>query len=169
MQHSLRALFPVVCVFLGLLGVMWWGFDTLLDHQAHPNRNLAAAPGASGPVVLEAGSDGHYRAPGTINGHDVRFLVDTGASLVAIPEARARGMNIRRGPRIEVETAAGRARAYLTRLESVVIGGIAQHDVRAAIVPRMGDTDVLLGMSFLRNMDISQRDNKLVLKQIAVQ
>lgn len=164
-RHSLSALLPVVCVFVVLLGIMWWGFDTALYNRSHPNRDLLAAPQSSGPVVLEAGRVGHYRVPGTINGEGVHFLIDTGASAIAIPRSIARELHIHRGPRITVRTAAGPTSAYLTRLDTVVVGSIVQHDVRAAIVPGMRGGPVLLGMSFLDNVSMVKRGDQLILRE----
>lgn len=162
-QQSPRALLPVVAVFVVLLGVMWFGFHKALDYRNHPNRNLAAA--GSGPVVIEAGWGGHFRAPGTINGMPVQFLVDTGASTVAIPGAVAQRLGMTRGPRIEVQTASGPSAAYLTRLDSVAIGSIVQYNVGAAIIPAMTQDSVLLGMTFLDQVTLLKHDGKLILKQ----
>lgn len=152
-------------VFVLLLGLMWWGFDVALYNRTHPNHDLAAAPGTSAPVVLEASRGGHYRAPGRINGQRVSLLIDTGASVVAIPGSTARKLNIERGPRIQVQTAAGVTTAYLTRLDTVILGSIVQHDVRAAVIPEMNTGYVLLGMSFLENVSMLKRGGELILKQ----
>lgn len=161
MQNSPRELLPVVAVFVVLLAIMWWGFNQVIDHRRHPNQNLVVT---SGPVILEAGSGGHFRAPGTINGAPVLFLVDTGASMVAIPGAVARTINIKRGPRIQVQTASGAATAYLTRLDTVTLGGIVQHDVEAAIIPSMEQDSVLLGMTFLDKVTLLKRGGRLILE-----
>jgi aspartyl protease family protein len=163
MSDALRPLRPVVATFV-LLGVLWWGFDQLLDRRAHPNRDITAGAQAPERLVLEAGPGGHYVVPGEINGEAVRFLIDTGASHVAVPGAMAQRLGLSRGAPMAVETAAGRVRAHATRLGVVRIGGLAQYDVRASINPAMSADFVLLGMTFLRHVNISQRDGRLILE-----
>lgn len=162
-QQSPRALLPVVIVFGILLGALWFGFSQIINYRKHPNRGLSA--NASGSVVLAAGWDGHFRAPGSINGVSVHFLVDTGASTVAIPGAVAQRLNISRGPQVRVQTAAGPATAYLTRLDTVTVGSLVQHNVGAAIIPDMRQDSVLLGMTFLDHVTLIKRDGQLILKQ----
>ena len=111
---------------------------------------------------------GQYRAQGAINGYFTNFLVDTGASLVAISEKHAREMNIsyrESNERAPVVTAQGQANSYLVELDSVVVGGIAAHNVRAAVIPGDYPLEVLLGMSFLRKVKMEQQAGVLVLKQ----
>lgn len=163
MSQSLRPLYPVMATFV-LLGVLWWGFDQLLDRRAHPNRDVAIGAEAPDRLVLESGPGGHYMVPGEINGQAVRFLIDTGASHVAVPADIAERLGLSRGAPMLVETAAGRVRAHATRLGSVRVGGFTQYDVRASINPAMETDFVLLGMTFLRHVDISQRDGRLVLE-----
>jgi aspartyl protease family protein len=111
---------------------------------------------------------GQYRAQGTVNGFFTNFLVDTGASLVAISEREAREMNLsymESSERAPVVTAQGKANAYLVELDSVVVGGIEAHNVRAAVIPGDYPVEVLLGMSFLRKVKLEQQAGVLVLKQ----
>lgn len=162
-SNSPRALLPVIVVFVVLLGALWFGFGQAIKHRQYPNRGLADS--TAGPVVLAAGRDGHFRAPGSINGMSVQFLIDTGASTVAIPGAVAQRLGISRGPQVRVQTAAGPTTAYLTRLETVAIGAIVRHGVGAVIIPDMRQDSVLLGMSFLDNVTLIKRDDQLVLKQ----
>lgn len=161
-EHSPRALLPIAIVFVVLLGALWFGFGQAIKHRQYPNRGLADS--TAGPVMLAAGRDGHFRAPGTINGSTVEFLVDTGASTVAIPGAVAQRLGIRRGPRVQVQTAAGPAAAYLTRLDTVAIGSLVQHNVGAAIIPDMRQNNVLLGMTFLDHVTLVKHDGQLTLK-----
>jgi aspartyl protease family protein len=111
---------------------------------------------------------GQYRAQGTINGYFTNFLIDTGASLVAISEREARAMNISyqdSNERASVVTAQGQANSYLVVLDSIVVGGIEAHNVRAAVIPGDYPVEVLLGMSFLSQVKMEQQAGVLVLKQ----
>lgn len=112
---------------------------------------------------------GQYRAQGSINGHFVGFLVDTGASLVAISERSAKeiGIPYAASPeRAPVVTAQGQVDAYLVDLETLTIGGIQAHHVRAAVIPGDYPVEALLGMSFMRKVKMEQQAGVLVLKQL---
>ena len=113
-------------------------------------------------VVLERDRSGHYLAPGTINGQAVGFLVDTGATDVAVSESVARALGLEFGPRIQVMTAAGPAPAWITRLDSVTVGSLSRRNVRATITRGLGD-EALLGMSFLRHFSLQQQGDTLVI------
>lgn len=114
-------------------------------------------------VVLDRDRSGHFLAQGEINGHSVLFLVDTGATDVAISEKAAREMGLKFGPRTTVMTAAGPAKAWRTRLDRVSLGTIALDNVRATITPGLGK-EVLLGMSFLKYFHMRQEGDRLVLE-----
>ena len=114
-------------------------------------------------VMLERDRSGHFLARGEINGYPVLFLVDTGATDVAISENAAREMGLEFGPRTTVMTAAGPARAWRTRLDRVSLGTLALDNVRATITPGLGN-EVLLGMSFLKYFHMRQDGNQMVLE-----
>ncbi len=142
-------------------------FNYGLDRRDNPNRHLRSTVAADGTreVVLQRNPAGHYVATGFINDHAVTFLVDTGASDVSIPAHLARELGLEQGPAQTYQTAAGPATSYLTTVGKLRLGGITLHGVRASINPNVHDNEVLLGMSFLRHVDFSQRGDKLVLRQ----
>ena len=100
---------------------------------------------------------GQYRTRGSLNGHYVNFLVDTGASIVAMSErhAQAMGIDYRGGEAGYVETAQGTARAYFLDVAEVTIGGITINNVEATVIEGSHPIEVLLGMSFLKNVRIT--------------
>jgi aspartyl protease family protein len=114
-------------------------------------------------VTLQRDQTGHFLAEGEINGHAVEFLVDTGATDVAISEKTARLMGLEFGPQFVVMTAAGPAVAWRTRLDRVSLGSLALKIVRATITPGLGK-QALLGMSFLQYFNLRQEGNRLVLE-----
>lgn len=117
--------------------------------------------GRSGAAIeLQRDRGGHYRVPGEINGYAVTFLVDTGATDVAVSERVAREAGLDFGPRTMVMTAAGPAPAWRTRLDRVTAGALRRDNVRAMITPGLGN-EVLLGMSFLGHFDIRQQGDRL--------
>jgi aspartyl protease family protein len=146
---------------LGMLALLTWFFSGQLDDRANPNRQVhSQIVNGAIEVSLVADRQGHFVATGTINGREVTFLVDTGATLVSVPEGLANRLGLERLAPIRLETAAGNVQGWMTRLDEVRLGGIAQTDVRAAINPGRHDT-VLLGMSFLRDLEMTQRDGEL--------
>jgi aspartyl protease family protein len=149
------------------LGLLTWVFSSYLDVQRNPNRRVHSFIEDESPVVvLERNRYGHYNATGQINGHAVEFMLDTGATTVSVPAAVARRLRLQRGLAVSVSTANGTVTAYLTRLQSVRLGGIELRDVKATINPGIEGNEVLLGMSFLKHLDFAQRDDTLVLKQL---
>jgi aspartyl protease family protein len=115
---------------------------------------------AGGRVVLKRDRSGHFMASGAINGQAVNFLVDTGATDVAVSESAARALGLEFGPRTAVMTAAGPAPAWMTRLDRVSIGSISLNDVSATITPGLG-SQALLGMSFLKHFEMHADGDRL--------
>ena len=111
------------------------------------------------------GWKGTQLAIGRINGATVQFLVDTGATEVSVPAGVARGLGLAKGLAQSVQTANGVIATYSTRLDRVELGTIQLRDVRAHINPHMRSDEVLLGMSFLRNLELVQRGRSLTLRQ----
>ena len=146
---------------LGLLGSLYLLFSML---EQDGGTVISVDAGGAAMIVLEQDRNGHYQVEGYINNQAVNFLVDTGATDVAIPESMARAMGLKFGPQVQVMTAAGPSKAWLTRLNEVSIGGISRRDVRATITS--GEFNgVLLGMSFLKHYNLRQQDGKLVISE----
>ena len=163
-SSNLQAMWPVIAAFLGIIFVMTRAFEHVIEKRANPNASLVAGSGNDGRVVLKRNRFGAYVAPGQINGQPVTFLVDTGASSVAMPERVARRLGLERGAEDVSQTAAGLTTSYETFIDSVVIGGIQVTNVRGSIVPAMGGDEILLGMTVLRHIDFSQQGDRLVLE-----
>ena len=146
---------------LGLLGGLYLLFSMLENGSGTVG---SVDSNGSAMVVLEQDRNGHYLAEGQINGRSVTFLVDTGATDVALPESMARALGLEFGPRVKVMTAAGPANAWVTRLNEVTIGGLRRENVRATITD--GEFNgILLGMSFLRHYSLQQQDGELVIRE----
>ena len=146
---------------LGLLGGLYLLFSSL-ENRAVTTTSVASNGAVT--VMLVQDRNGHYTADGQINGRPVTFLVDTGATDVALPESVARAMGLEFGPRVKVMTAAGPANAWVTRLNEVTVGGLRRENVRASITD--GEFNgVLLGMSFLKHYNLQQQDGKLIIRE----
>src|SRR5690606_19601149 len=113
-------------------------------------------------VILQRGLDGHYRAEALINGTKVDVMVDTGATGIAISQQMADRLGLQSRIAVRTQTANGDAVGYMTRLDSVRIGGVEARDVSAMIAPGLGG-DVLLGMSFLGRMDVRLYQNTMTI------
>jgi aspartyl protease family protein len=117
-------------------------------------------------VVLNADSAGHFSTVGTINGAPVRFLVDTGATLVSMGKTDADRANVdyRKGQPGMSMTANGPTRIWKVTLNSVRVGEVLINQVDAAV----HETDmpiVLLGMSFLNRMEMKRDGQSMMLKK----
>ncbi len=118
--------------------------------------------------ILSADSEGHYRIKGQINDYPVLFLVDTGATLVAIPQSLAEQLHISGRYPVTISTANGEVTGYLTRLKKLTFGEFILNDVKAVIIPN-NDEVVLLGMNVLSQFNIEQQNKKLILKRVVSQ
>jgi len=125
----------------------------------------APAGSSAGSVTLTADSRGHYVTLGQINGSTIQLLVDTGATLIALPSADARrlGINYLNGQRGYTETANGKATAYRISLDTVRIGDITLHNVDAVVMEGDGLKIALLGMSFLSRTEMKRDGQSLTL------
>lgn len=159
----------VVVGWLVALSLVSALFAGALERQDNPNAQVYSRAGSDGTteVRLAQNRAGHYVATGRINGQPVVFLLDTGATSVSVPEGLARRLGLRRGQAGLARTANGTVTTYATRLESVELGDIGMRGVEAHINPGMGGDEVLLGMSFLRFLEFSQRDGVLTLRHRA--
>ncbi len=168
-QHSPTSLGRGMMIGGWILGLLLLAlvFGNLLEKGHNPNRQVSGAINEAGvrEVLLERNRNGHYLATGRINGQMVEFLLDTGASDVSVPETVARELALERGAPLVYSTANGPITAYHTRLSRLSIGNIELHDVRASINPHMDGETILLGMSFLRHLEFTQRGDTLIIRQ----
>jgi len=109
-------------------------------------------------ISLKQGQGGHYMAAGKINDKPVKFLVDTGATDVAIPMSVAKKIGLPLGLSFRTKTANGFGIGYETRIETIALGDIELNDVKASISEGLTGEEILLGMSFLRKTKV-ETDN----------
>ncbi len=116
---------------------------------------------------IASGEGGHFRTKGLINGISVDFLVDTGASTIAMNhfEAERLGIDYRGGAPISVNTANGISKAFLVTLQTVAVGNIVAHQVTAAVSNTDSPSVILLGNSYLGQVDLKIDQGVLVLKE----
>ncbi|WP_296259173.1 MULTISPECIES: retropepsin-like aspartic protease family protein [unclassified Pseudomonas] len=136
------------------------------QRQENPNGDVTSEHG-DGYVQVQLASNrqGHFVMTGQINTRPVQFMLDTGATDVAIPEDMAETLHLQRGDPIQVSTANGRTDAFRTTLERLQIGDIVLNNVRALVVPGLDGDQVLLGMSAIKQLEFTQRGGTLLLRQ----
>lgn len=136
------------------------GQRRLLAAGSHPGRvSGIEPPSGGGEIVLAAGSGGHFMSDGQINGKPVSFLVDTGATTIALGQSDADrlGINYKDAPRGFASTANGRIPINTVMLSSVRLGDVQIANVEAVVMP-LALPHVLLGNSFLMRFQM-KRDN----------
>ncbi|NNJ92283.1 MAG: TIGR02281 family clan AA aspartic protease [Gammaproteobacteria bacterium] len=157
----------IAVAWLLLLGLLTLLFNNFLEQENNPNQSPTTTTSNTGTkeVVLKRNRAGHYLANGKINGHPVIFLLDTGATDVALPEKLANRLGLEKGYEARAQTANGIARSYMTLLKHASIGEIRLYGIRASILPGMKGNQVLLGMSFLKQLEMRQKGDTLTLIQ----
>jgi aspartyl protease family protein len=130
--------------------------------------SLGAVAGGSGEarkIVLPVGSGGHFMANGSINGRAIQFMVDTGATAVAIGinDAQRMGIDYQKGQPIRMNTANGVAQGWRVVLNSVRVGEVEIFEVEAVVGPSM--PFALLGNSFLSRFTMSRNSDTMVLER----
>ncbi|MBB2495321.1 retropepsin-like aspartic protease family protein [Aquipseudomonas ullengensis] len=156
----------LICAWIAALALATYWFGNWEERRANPNQQPQSMHGEGFiEVRLASGRGGHYLLDGQIDGQTVTFLLDTGASAVAIPADLAKRLGLTRGAPVTLKTANGLSTGYRTHLTSLQLGEIQLHDVAALITPGMDGDEVLLGMSALKQLEFTQRDGTLVLRQ----
>jgi len=136
------------------------------QRQENPNTVVTSQHG-DGYVEVQLASNrqGHFVMTGQVNDRPVQFMLDTGATDVAIPESVADKLGLTRGARVQVSTANGRAEGFRTTLQRLQIGDIVLSNVRALVVPGLDGDQALLGMSAMKQLEFTQRGGTLLLRQ----
>jgi aspartyl protease family protein len=136
------------------------------QRQENPNTSVISEHGDGYvEVQLVSNRQGHFVMTGQINARPVQFMLDTGATNVAIPQEVAEKLKLQRGAPVEVSTANGRTEAFRTTLDRLQIGDIVLDNVRALVVPGLDGDQVLLGMSAIKQLEFTQRGGTLLLRQ----
>ena len=169
-QHSTEKKYGsvmIVLMWITLLGVLAFLTQGWLDKRYNPNTDPIMAQGEQGvqELILQRNPYGHYVASGLVNNRSAVFLLDTGATDVVVPESIADEYGLQRGYPVEARTANGSVTVYTTSLQSVKLGPIELNGVRASINPHMEGNEILLGMSFLKHIRLTQVRDQLILSQ----
>lgn len=124
--------------------------------RGNPNPRPVAYLGSDGvpEVVLERNQLDQYVVTGRINGERIEFLVDTGAADVALPYGVAQRLGLQLYPGAVSKTGNGNVRSWTAWLDRVDVGGVVAHQVKATVLPNMAGEQALLGMAYLKQMEV---------------
>ena len=122
--------------------------------------------GGGSRIVLPADSRGHFMTQGAINGRPVTFMLDTGATTIALSadDAQRIGLDYSKGQRVLMNTANGTATGYRLRLQSVRVGDVEVYDIDAIVSPQAMPY-VLLGNSFITRFSMRRDADQMVLEK----
>lgn len=128
------------------------------------HARMKSVPSAA-TVLVTADERGQFFTDGQVNGISIRFAVDTGATLIALPasEARRLGLDYRKGHQVPMNTANGTVPGYRIKLDTVQVGDVTVNSVDAVVMEGEGLPIALLGMSFLNRMDIKREGEIMTL------
>ena len=166
--------FSALCLMAAAIGVRAnRDHRQIRRHQCHGDggRAAAAAPAASSDyrtVTLNSDGRGHFQVEARVDGRSIDFLVDTGASSIALRESSAAKLGIHPSARdytIKMQTANGVGKAARVQLDRVEVNGITVRDVEALVVPDEALSTNLLGMTFLSRVKWTHDRGRLVLEQ----
>ena len=161
--HSLRSLLRrgtlgILAFWLAVMAVLY----VAMERVRQPRAAVVAADGA---LVIPRGSDGHFRVAGSINGQPVWFMVDTGASLIAVTDALAQRAGLTGGETTQFRTANGVRQGRIVAAQSVVVGSFVVSGLRVG-TGYTGEAvgDALLGQNVLQHFDVQMQRDRMVLR-----
>ena len=165
-----------VVIALVALGLQYKDYKFFKRGETSTSEKLAKVPeppkpqqvSASRSVTLQKDSRGHFQVEARVDGRSIDFLVDTGASGIALRESSANRIGI--FPRISdytvpMQTANGTGKAARVMLNRIDVNGIAVYNIPAFVVPDESLSVNLLGMTFLSSVKWSHNNGRLVLEQ----
>jgi len=151
-------LLPMLLFWFAVMGLVYG----LMTHYLKPKQSQVLA---NGDLVIPRAQDGHFYTPGSINGREVLFLVDTGASLVSVSEPLAQSAGLNGGVPTTFHTANGERPGRVVDGVTVALGPLRVSNVKVGVGLGLGDDkQALLGQSFLSKFDISLGQKQMVLR-----
>ena len=142
--HALK----IATVWLVLGALLFLGLQAWQSRR----ERMQFSTDAGGVIEIRRAADGHYHWPGRVNGVPVEFLIDTGATSTALPQALAERAALVAEGRIRSSTAGGEVQGVLARADVELDGGVRAQRLRVAVLP--GLASPLLGMDVLSRADI---------------
>ena len=148
----------IVVFWLAIMAALYFGFK----QYEQPKTVISA----NGDVVIKRARDGHFYVAGHVNGNPVKFLVDTGASLVGVSEKFAQKAGLVGGEPTVFKTANGELLGRVIANVPINVGPIAVSGIRVGVGLEGHDAnDALLGQNFLAKFDVILRENQMILRK----
>ena len=152
LRTTRRGSIAILAFWVAMLGLLYMGFSYVEQRQ---EAAYVAHAGDQGELVIPRVRDGHFRVAGEVNGEAVVFLVDTGASSVAVSEAFAQKAGLTGGFAITLQTANGAVPGRMLRNVPVRAGHLGSVPAVVAVgLVGLDEDKALLGQSFLSRFDI---------------
>lgn len=164
-KHTGKIMFGIVWIIIILF--FYFISDSFISSQHYPNKNPKSSITHYGvkEVHLKQSRNKTYVLNGMINNIPVTFMVDTGASTVAIPTDLAIKLNLPRGRHVVVQTASGTLSGYTSKVNKIKLGNITLKNITVVVSSYAQPHIVLLGMSALRHLDFEKKGSMLILRQ----
>ncbi|MFC4622522.1 TIGR02281 family clan AA aspartic protease [Comamonas nitrativorans] len=158
-RHAVWRMHAGIAIFwVAVLGLLYLGMERYLQPSA-------AVVTSSGSLQIERHRDGHFYVDGSINGQPVRFMVDTGATYIAVTDALAERAGLHGGEAVQFATANGTRMGRLVRAERITAGPLAVDNLTVGTgYTGKSEQDALLGQNFLRQFDVLMRGDALELR-----
>lgn len=156
---ELSQLFGSAFLKLAVLLVFALGGTLIYRHATQPEMEIISAD----EVILQRQNDGHYHVSGSINSVPIKFMLDTGASMVSVSNQVAQQAGLKCEAPATFTTANGKVEGCVAERQEVVFGSFRVFNVDIAIMPGMDDT-ALLGMNVLGRFDLQQSNGTLAIR-----
>jgi aspartyl protease family protein len=159
----------------GRVNVLYLLFWISLSVVAYLGMNALTAPkivritsgnDATSEIVIPRSGDGHYYVEGAINDHVITFMVDTGATTVAVAPSIAFVAGLPKGYPATFATAGGEAQGENVPRQSVTVAGMHFKEVTIAVIEGVGEV-ALLGQNILRHLSVTQSGDRMILRSRA--
>lgn len=156
-SSSRTGLVPMLLFWLLVMGIVY----ALMQYALAPKRPKA---NGKGEVVIARSTDGHFRTVGTVHGRETVFLIDTGASTVAVSAQFAAQAALNGGVPTVFNTANGPRQGRMVEGITVSVGPLQVHNTRVGVgISASPDQEALLGQSFLTHFNVTMNSEQMVL------
>jgi aspartyl protease family protein len=151
------------------IGVFWLTvMGVLYLAMSHYSSQRQTVVTSNGVLTIQKDRDGHFYIPGSINGQDVMFVVDTGATIISVSDEVARLAKLPEGEPAQFNTAAGSRQGTIVSGVTVQVGSFSASNMRVSTGLQMGDgKEALLGQNFLSKFKMSVDGNQLTLAPLS--
>ncbi len=157
--------YKIAIVWLVVITLAFVGFEWYLHEQQRAKTRLITSPSGAGKLELDRGRDRHYRVLAKVNQTETRFMLDTGATVTAIPKDLSQKLNLPVFGSTQVMTANGKITVDIVRIDLEIPGLIKIDNLKVTVLAEMRD-EGLLGMDVLGRLRMVQESGKLSLEKL---